>query len=107
MSHFIIPYGLGWHPDLPDPRDLTPQHREVAAALATLQPTGRLPKCVQWQEYCAEVEDRGDLPTSAAHACVALVRYFEQRRHGKDLRAVENVRVPGGAATAQSPRGQR
>jgi len=38
---------------------------------------------VDWREYCGPVAEQGDLPTSSAHACVALVQYFERRASGR------------------------
>ncbi|MCL4192050.1 MAG: C1 family peptidase [Thermoguttaceae bacterium] len=79
----LIPGGLGWHPDLPDPRDYTPEHPELARMLAGLKAQTRLPTSVDWREFCPPIADQEDLPTGAAHAAVALVRYFERRASGR------------------------
>jgi C1A family cysteine protease len=38
---------------------------------------------VDWREYCSPVEDQKELNSSAAHACVGLIQYFERQAHGK------------------------
>ena len=84
MSSFL-PLGLGWQPDLPDPRDWTLQLEEVLELLEPLSPADSLPDRVDWREYCAPVANQGELPTSAAHACVGLLQYFEKRALGRSL----------------------
>jgi len=79
----FIPEGLGWHPQLPDPRDYAPRHQEVLGLVDGLKRRGRVPQSVDWRQYVQPPEDRGDLPTSAAHACVALLQYFERRASGR------------------------
>jgi len=81
--HSFIPYGFGWHRDLPDPRDYTPNHEEIVEALEELKPSGARPPRVDWREYCGGVEDQGNLGTSVAHACVALLQFFERRASGR------------------------
>ena len=78
----------GWQPDLPDQRDYTVQHAAVQRLLRRLKPApdqAGLPVQVDWREYCAPIQDQGGLPTSSAHACVALVQYFERRAIGRLL----------------------
>lgn len=82
MAKFT-PSGLGWHRDLPDPRDYTPEHDEVVKLLHDMTPNGSRPDRVDWSEYCAEVEDQQGLQTSSVHACLALVQYFERRATGQ------------------------
>jgi C1A family cysteine protease len=81
MSKYI-PRGLGWHRDLPDPRDYTPKHDYVVRLLHDLDSTGDRPKAVDLREYCAEVEDQQALATSTVSAAVAMVRYFQRRATG-------------------------
>jgi C1A family cysteine protease len=40
---------------------------------------------VDWREYCGPVVAQSSFPTSSAHACVAMVQYFEKRATGKSL----------------------
>jgi C1A family cysteine protease len=79
----LIPGGLGWYPDLPDPRDYAPEFPDVASMLGGLKPLHRLPTSTDWREYCPPISDQQDLPTGAAHAAVTLVQYFERRASGR------------------------
>ena len=82
MSYYIPP-GLGWHRDLPDPRDYTPRHEEVAEMLDALKSRRPSPERIDWRDFFAAVEDQKHLETSVAHACVGLLRYFERRASGR------------------------
>lgn len=89
MSPFIPP-GLGWIPDLPDPRDYTPRHEAIAPLLKQLKPSRRkrLPDEVDLRrddegEYFTAVEDQGPLNSSTAFAVLSLVEYFERRVMGR------------------------
>jgi C1A family cysteine protease len=78
---------LGWQPDVPDHRDYWLSHDSVKSIFRRLK-VGReksrdLPEDVDWREYCGPVEDQRELPTSSAHAGVALVQYFERRSSGR------------------------
>jgi len=80
---------MGWIPDLPDPRDYTPQHQDVRPFLARLKRRrGRdLPAKVDLREdgdgvYFSPVEDQRSLGCSAVFACLSLVEYFERRALG-------------------------
>jgi hypothetical protein len=88
MSKFISP-GLGWHRDLPDLRDYSPAHPEIKALLQTLKrPRGARsprPSRVDWREFCPPIEDQAGLNASPAHACLALLQYFERRGFGTVL----------------------
>src|SRR5580698_6229155 len=78
----------GWCRDLPDHRDMTPQHSIARRLLASLQPgldNQPRPLRVDWREYFLPVQDQLDLPTSSAHACIALVQYFQRRSTGEVL----------------------
>jgi len=86
----FIPKGIGWHPDLPDPRDYTYRHDEVLKLLCGLKRTKRktLPKHVDLRgddegEYFTPPEDQGPLNCSAACAVLGLVEYFERRVRGR------------------------
>jgi C1A family cysteine protease len=82
MSDFI-PAGLGWSRDLPDRRDYTPRHEEVARWLEALKPRGPRPRRVDWRTYCPGIYDQQELDASAANACAGLLRYCERRGTGK------------------------
>ncbi len=75
--------GLSWQRDIPDHRDYTPEVDKVAEMLAGLKPYKGHRERVDWHEYCDEAVDQQDLPTSAAHACAALLQYFERRATGR------------------------
>jgi C1A family cysteine protease len=77
------PRGLGWHEDLPDFRDYTPQHPLVSGWLGGLRSAGQPdPDSVDLREFFGPARDQAGWPTSAAHACVALVEYFQRRSFG-------------------------
>jgi len=77
------PHGLGWQPDLPDPRDWTVGAEEAAAYLGDLPPKTARPERVDWREYCGEPVDQRQLRASSAFACAGLLQYFERRASGK------------------------
>lgn len=87
MTKFI-PRGYGWIPDLPDPRDYTVRHEEIAASLLRLQEIGvvNLPDSVDLTKgeddsaaYFTEIEDQGAMNSSTAFAVLNLIEYFERR----------------------------
>ena len=84
------PQGFDWQADLADHRDYSWRHQGVVSLLGTIraqsQKTANLPRTVDWREYCGPVEDQLGLGTSAAHAGIALVQYFERRSSGRMLR---------------------
>lgn len=79
----IIPHGFGWHRDLPDPRDFTPQHEAVAGMLRELEPLPDRPSHVDWREFCPPLKDQGALAVSAASSCANLLAFFERRSSGR------------------------
>ena len=75
-----------WQRDLPDHRDYALRSNMARRALRRLRSiakSDRDPPHVDWREYCAPVEDQQGLPTSPAHACIAMVQYFERRASGR------------------------
>lgn len=89
MSKFI-PQGMGWIPDLPDPRDYTYRHKEILPLLQQLKPSsGELPDEVdlrhgdEGEVFFTDVEDQGPLNSSTAFAVLSLMEYFERRVHGR------------------------
>lgn len=83
--------GMGWQPDLPDFRDYTPESGEVGKLLAKSRAlkaaVKRLPASVDLRQWCAPVEDQGDLGSCTANAGVGLMEYYERRAFGKHLDA--------------------
>jgi C1A family cysteine protease len=80
---------MGWIPDLPDPRDYTPEHQQVRLLLARLKRPRwlALPSHVDLRQdadgvYFSPAEDQGPLGCSAVFACLSLVEYFERRALG-------------------------
>ncbi len=73
---------MGWHRDLPDPRDYTPEAEEIAEMLAGLKSQNARLQRVDWRDYCLEVPDQQDLRASAAHACAGMLQFFQRRATG-------------------------
>ena len=91
VQHFTPP-GMGWIPDLPDPRDYTFRHQKVYELLERLQPSAdhRLPdevdlRCDGDEEYLTKAGDQELLNCSSAFAALSVVEYFERRVFGRDL----------------------
>ncbi len=98
---FIIP-AMGWLPDYPDIRDLTPESEVVAPRLRALgqlpvkamlaqvgaeAPVAALPASVDLRPWCSLIEDQKNIGSCTAHAGVGLVEYFERRAFGTHLDA--------------------
>jgi C1A family cysteine protease len=85
----FTPPGLGWQRDLPDQRDYGPEHERVKPLLAALRPRrparGARPGAVDWAEFLSPADSVQGPGSCAAHACAALVEYFERRAHGRSL----------------------
>jgi C1A family cysteine protease len=81
----FMPQGLGWHRDLPDPRDLTPKHDTVVRLMHDLRPAEGRPERVDLRDYFGRARDQQLLATSSVHACLGLVQYFERRATGQLL----------------------
>jgi C1A family cysteine protease len=83
--------GLGWLPDYPDLRDYTSASEAVAPLLEkTTVPklgTEKTPAKIDLREWCAPVEDQGQLGSCTAQAGVGMLEYFERKLHGKHLDA--------------------
>ena len=89
MSKFI-PSGMGWRPDLPDPRDYTPWQKRVLPLLRHLKRRrGKsYPKKVDIRrdadgDYFTPPEDQGPLGCSSAWSVLSLIEYFERRCCGR------------------------
>lgn len=70
-----IPCVLGWHPDLPDPRDYTPGHEEVAPLLRALPKLGARPSRVDWRSFCVSCRECD----GSAAICMDLLEQYEFR----------------------------
>lgn len=83
--------GLGWHPDLPDIRDLSSEHdtiQEILSKSQALKSVAKaLPSSIDLREWCSPIEDQGQLGSCTANAGVGLIEYFERRAFGKHLDA--------------------
>ena len=81
---------FGWRPSLPDYRDYSPASVPIDKLLADLRKVAGTspprPTSVDLREYFFSVDDQLGLKTSSAHACAALVQYFERRSTGRLLR---------------------
>ena len=84
--------GTGWLPPLPDMRDYTETHREMAPMMKKLDiPTAKkaaglkLPSQVDLQKWCSPIESQGNLGSCTAQAAVGIVEYYENRAHGKHI----------------------
>lgn len=77
--------GLGWHRDLPDPRDFHPRHDAVVKLLRELSEAGGRPERADLREYCSCVYNQHQLAISSVCACLGLVQYFERRTVGRVL----------------------
>ncbi len=80
-------HGLGWHPDVADPRDYTPGHEEIVRWLGKLKPGRTPPESIDWREFCPPPRDQRGIGSSTAFACLALLGYFERRSTGRVLNA--------------------
>ncbi len=83
----------GWRPSLPDIRDFTQEHPEVANLLQSLNLGGitgvTSPAKVDLRPSCSPVKDQGDLGACTAFATVAALEYAERQAFGKFLDASE------------------
>jgi C1A family cysteine protease len=85
--------GLGWHRDLPDFRDYTPDHESVAplreqtAAVQAEQEPDTLTASADLRQWFSPIENQGQLGSCTANAVVGLVEYFERRAHGRHIDA--------------------
>lgn len=86
----FLPPSFGWRQDPPDFRDFSLETPVVTDALASLKSTrrrkSRAAARVDLREFFPEPYDQGPLPASSAHACAAMLDYFERRSHGQELR---------------------
>lgn len=76
----------GWVRDLPDCRDFTVQHPEIAPLLQKLNvpATGQLPAATNNTQWYSPVEYQGNIGSCTAHALAGIVEYMENRAYGKN-----------------------
>jgi C1A family cysteine protease len=79
--------GTGWLPPMPDLRDYSPEHPEIASLAKKLNitPAASLPAVVDLRQYCSPIENQQNLGSCTANAGVGIVEYFERRAFGKHL----------------------
>ena len=86
MSKFIT-QGMGWIPDLPDPRDYTYRHKKILPIFQQPKPgCDDLPDEVdlthgdEGEVFLSDVDNQGPLNSSTAFAVLSLIEYFERRQ---------------------------
>ena len=87
-----VPYAMGWVPELPDIRDYTMSHGEVAGLLNAV-PAGevvcadapQLPARTDLRRWCSPIEDQRTIGSCTANAGVGIVEYYQRRAFGKHL----------------------
>jgi C1A family cysteine protease len=83
--------GMGWIPDRPDIRDLTPDSDEIKLLLANIKGVGTkmkalsLPISTDFRSFCSPIENQLSLGSCTANAGVGLLEYFEKRAFGNHL----------------------
>ncbi len=87
MLRDVTRRGLGWQPDLPDPRDYGPSHEAVQALFARMKTSSRqdddMPPSIDLRDGFSNVRDQRGLDSSTAHACLGLIEYFQRRAGGR------------------------
>lgn len=104
MAEIFEGMGMGWLPDYPDHRDISPEMDQVSQKLKELgqhdsvkvmlgkvgvaEPARvTLPATVDLRPWCSPIENQGPLGSCTAHAGVGIVEYFERRAFGKHIDA--------------------
>jgi C1A family cysteine protease len=75
----------GWRPDLPDYRDYTTSHGDVAKLLGGVSLQGGGKTKVDLREWCSPIEDQGQLGSCTANAAAGIYEYFERRAFGRHI----------------------
>ena len=83
--------GTGWLPPLPDSRDFTDEHPEIAklaknlgvSPSATAAPS--LPAQVDLRKWCSPIENQRSLGSCTAHAAMGIIEYFERRAFSRHI----------------------
>lgn len=89
MSH-ATSFGMGWHREAPDLRDLTYDDHDVQGILrvstpfkAATSPGAVLPASVDLRKWCTRVRDQAGINASCAFAVTGLIEYFDRRAFGR------------------------
>lgn len=80
--------GMGWIPDLPDHRDYSCQHSDIAPLLkksGAETPKANLPSKIDLRKWFSPVENQGQLNSCTANAGVGLLEYYERRAFGRHI----------------------
>jgi C1A family cysteine protease len=82
-----VPFSMGWLRDLPDVRDYTTDHKEVASVLGSVAAGAALaatpPASVDLRRWCSPIEDQRDIGSCTANASVGIVEYYQRRAFNK------------------------
>jgi C1A family cysteine protease len=92
VQEAVVPFAMGWMRDLPDVRDYTTSHEDVAGLLNSV-PAGdlvcaeapTLPAREDLRPWCSPIEDQRTIGSCTAHAGVGIVEYYQRRAFGKHL----------------------
>lgn len=73
--------GIGWHRDLPDFMDYTPEHEKVKPLLKKINmaPPASLPAKADLRMWCSAIEDQQGLGSCTAQAGTGLIEFHENR----------------------------
>jgi C1A family cysteine protease len=88
------PAGTGWLPPMPDLRDYTEEHPDIADIVRKLKlPSSvrslkaAMPSSVDLRQWCSPVENQGKLGACTAHAAAGVVEYFQLRAFSRHIEA--------------------
>ena len=81
----FAPPAFGWLVDLPDLRDYSASQNPLVEQLGGLGSPGKMPARIDLKDFFNAADDQESLNASSAHACLALVEYFERRASGRQL----------------------
>ena len=86
-SKTVTKKGMGWHRDLPDFRDYTPEHEKIKPLLKKLNmpksaDTAKLKASVDLRMWCSPIEDQQDLGSCTAQAGAGLIEFYENKAFG-------------------------
>ena len=86
----MLKKAMGCFPSLPDVRDFTVDHEEIAKYSLMMQQKVQalgVTSSVDLRQWCSPIEDQGQLGSCTANAGVGLVEYYEKKTFGKYLNA--------------------